>query len=252
MKYRTILLVAVLISLSFAVAIGQNKSEEKFKLGQSYEKYGDYLNAQRLFLEVYEANKSNQKYFDALKRSYMALNQYSEFLVIVKERFDRFKSSEMYALYGELLWRTGQFEQANQIWTEVLDKQKNPQTFQDIAEAQIKLFLFEKAIETYKKARNDLDDASIFADEMSQLYIAIGDFNKGSSEVMTLFESTRNLAMAEGRLSAMMTSEEAIKYIHTILKEKYCNTGTGSHPEVDGQIHESRTDLALATVRLKE
>jgi len=218
---KRILFFAALISfLTFAIALSQTKSEEKFKLGKSYEKSGDYMSAQRIYLDLYELNNQNNEFFDALKRTYMALNQYSEFLKIVEKRFTKFKSVDMFALYGELLWRTGQIEEANKIWAEALEDQKNPQIFKEIAESQISLFLFEKSISTLLQAREVNSNNALFADELSQLYIAIGDYTLGTKEVLVLFEKSANLALAQGRLSALMTSDKAMEHIQKMLKER--------------------------------
>jgi tetratricopeptide (TPR) repeat protein len=217
---NTLYIIVVLFFVSFNSLASQVISEEKFKIGQSYEKGGDMFSAQRIYLELYESNKQNKEYFDALKRTYMALNQYSDFINIVEERFNTFKSPDMYALYGELLWRTGQVDEANDIWSEAIQDQKNPQIYQVIAESQVRLFLFEKAITTFLKAREETGNNALFADELSQLYIATGDYTLGTKEVLVLFEKTSNLAIAQGRLSALMTSDEAVEHIQTILKEK--------------------------------
>ena len=212
----------IIIALIFSAIPLHSQSEEegKYKLAQSYEKSGDYLSAQRLYLELYNSHKYNEEYFDALKRTYMALNQYSEFLEIVRERFEDYKSPKMYALLGELLWRTGDIEKANEIWNEALEDQRRTSVYVDIAEAQISLLLFEKAIETFLRAREETGNPALFADELSQLYIAVGDYAKGTSEVLTLFERTADLAKAEGRLSALMTSEDAIEHIDKMLGER--------------------------------
>jgi TolA-binding protein len=221
---NTLYIIAVLFIVSFTSLSSQVISGEKFKIGQSYEKGGDMLSAQRIYLELYESNKQNKEYFDALKRTYMALNQYSDFLKIVEERFNTIKSPDMYALLGELLWRTGQIDRANDVWSQAIDDQKNPQIYQVIAESQVGLFLFEKAIATLLSAREETGNNALFADELSQLYIATGDYTYGTKEVMVLFEKTANQAVAQGRLSALMTSDNAVEHIQAILKQKSSGT----------------------------
>jgi TolA-binding protein len=194
------------------------KVGDKFKLAQSYEQNGDYRNAARVYQELY-ASSPNDQNFQGVVRSLSGLQQYASLLPLVEERLKKFPTLELYSLQAQLYWRTGKTSEADKSWETALSiATKNPFDYQYIATSQTSLRLSDKAITTLLYGRKQLDRPAIFADELSQLYAATGNYEKGISEVMSMFAISKNLALAQGRLSALMSSAKGNEFVGSALE----------------------------------
>jgi tetratricopeptide (TPR) repeat protein len=203
------------------IALSQNADEEKFKLAESYEKNGDFKSAARMYSDLFNEQPGNDAYFQGLVRSYKAMNQFSDLWPIIEKRLSVKKNPDSYAIYGEILWRTGKTSEANKAWENAISlAPRSPDTYLDVANSQISLRLFDKSVSTLEKGRSELNSSTVFSDQLSQLYIATGNFAKGTNEVLNLFEQTNNLGIAQGRLSALLSNPDAASYVNSIIKSR--------------------------------
>lgn len=214
------LIVVVIVLFAGLNLFAQNVSEQKYRLAETYEKSGDLTNSSRIYEELVKENASNKSYFDGLVRTFKSMNRYSELLPYVKERYDKSKDIPNAALYGELLWRAGTTNEANEVWEKAIDDFKtNQDVYVQISNTQVQLRLFDRAIAVLNTGRKNLANNTIFSDGLSRLYIAIGDFKSGTSEVLQMLKTDGNLALAQGRIYALLGDDESQKYIQSKLKE---------------------------------
>lgn len=200
-------------------AFAQTEESRKLDLARSYEESGDTREASRLYQELFAKNKQNEEYFEGVVRTLLALDQPSSLLPIVQEKANTDKSATIHALLGTLLWTTGKQVEAEKSWATSINSCGNVQEcYRDIATMQSRLRLYDKAVATLLTARTMLDSPILFADELSQFYAATGNVEKGTEEVMNLFTATKSLGLAQGRLSALMLSENATTYISKALE----------------------------------
>jgi tetratricopeptide (TPR) repeat protein len=218
------LLISVLV-LSGAVGSVFAQTDSRAKLAESYEQSGDWRNAARMYQELYDAYPNSDQYFTGVVRSLKALNQYSSLVPFVEEKLFKKKSVELYALYGEILWRTGKAQPADEAWQNAIDlAPKQQQTYITVAQSQIDTRLFDKAIATFKNARNYLDNDDIFTDELSELYTATGDYVNGTQEILKMYQAQPALmSLAQGRLSALMVSKEAAEHVREAVSRRADN-----------------------------
>lgn len=222
MKMKKILLLITLFSIIPISIFAQGANEEKFRLAESYEKSGDYNNSSRIYEELYNQNPKIDRYFLGLVRSFKAQNRFSELLPYINNRLEISKSIELYSLKAEVLWRLGNTKEANTMWDATLELGQNSlDAYTYVLQSQISLRLFDKAIATIENARSYIKDNSLLADELSQLYIAIGNYSKGAIEILNFFEKTNNLPQTQGRLQALMANDSSIIFISDMLKKKY-------------------------------
>lgn len=208
----------VLISQSIQA---QNTNEQKFKLAESFEKSGDFKGALRLYAELAESNILNENYFNAAVRSAKALNEFTEIIPLIEKRLKTRENVGVRALYAEMLWRTGNAQQADSEWENAISQaKKDPKAFSDIAETQIAVKQFAKAINTFEKGRKAIGSSDNFADELSQLFIAVGNYDRAITEALLVFDKTQNYQLVEGRLSALMVSDESKEHIRSKLAER--------------------------------
>lgn len=214
--YRLVLLF-VLSSAVFA----QPVLESQYKMAESYEKSGDMKNAARIYEDLYKANPKNSLYFTGLARTMKATNQFSALVPYIEEYLGVSKQPEIYILYGEVLWRLGKTKEAGTAWdTAIESAPKAEQVYDELSNTQINMMLFDKAIATLLKGRDNLDNEIAFSDKLSQLYIATGNFREGTKEVLASYESSRNLQSVQGKISALMFSDESKKYISETLESR--------------------------------
>jgi tetratricopeptide (TPR) repeat protein len=204
-------------------------SDEKLKFAESFEKNGDFKNSARIYLELFNSNPKNNDYFNGLVRSYKALNQFTELMPFIEKRISLVKNPESLGIYGEINWRLGKTQEANKAWEDGIKSNPNDKnTYEIIAKYQIAVKQFDKAISTYKTGRDKFNSAMLFSDDMSQLYIAVGNAEEGLKEILNSFDVTRNTPVTEGRLSALKQLKGADIMIDSELNSRYSNT---DHPE---------------------
>jgi tetratricopeptide (TPR) repeat protein len=224
------LIFTCMILLLPSIAFSQQGQDERYKLAQTYENGGDFRNAARLFQELYAQFPSNEVYFGGVARSLLQLQRFAELLPLAENHAAKYPGIEIYALLGQLYWRTTQQNKAEQAWEKAIAQMKSlkdPQSIEEsaivIAQSQSTLGLASKAIQTFLQARKAIGNTSaqiLFAEELSKLYALTGDYTAGAIEVLTLFRQSRNYGNAQGRFSALMTSPEAIDHIRRVLKSK--------------------------------
>ncbi len=220
------IIIIILIVLSQNLLIAQTALEQRLRLAETYEKSGDINNAARIYEELYKENSNNQVIFEGLVRNFSSLNRYSELLQYVKERYDKQKDIITTSIYAELLWRTGSTNEANKIWDKAIsDYSQNPLVYEQISNSMIQMRLFDKAISILKQGRKNLNNKVIFSENLSKLYIAIGDYQNGLTEILSQFQVNWNLAITQGRIYALLINEEAEKYILNELR-KFANNNS--------------------------
>lgn len=208
--------------LSSAAVLAQSATERKFSIGESYENNGSIESAERLYLEVFDENPSNSKYFWALARVMTGQNKYGELLPHIEKHIEKKGfDSKLFAFYGETLWRLGENVKANGAWNEAVRRDpKNRSVYELIADAQTRLRLIDKAIETYETARKNFGNSNIFTRELCKLHIARGDYESGVDEAIRFHKNRpRELNATQGLIYALMLNKNAVYYIKNKLWE---------------------------------
>lgn len=217
MKLRHILITFLIIAFSTSL-FSQSVHEQKFQLGRSYEQSGDLESAERLYGEVARAIPENKVYFEAYVNLLKSQEKYDKLLPFVQSRIDIYQSIEIMNLYAELNWRAGKIDIAEEFWKTNMEKYKSsPEVYETIAQTQVNLRLYPKAAATLLAGRKALDSDNAFSNSLSKVYMSMGDYEKGTDEVLALLRSTQDIALAQGRLYAFMTNDNAIDYIDSKL-----------------------------------
>lgn len=208
----------LLLNLSFNFA--QNVNEQKYRLAESFESNGDLQGALRIYSELIKEVPQSDEYFAGFVRVMKGLNNYSDLLEIVREKVSKDERIEMLDLFAELNWRIGRADEANKSWEKALNKYKKSQKmYLHISQTQINLRLFEKAISTLLTGRKDIGDPRIFSDALTKLYIATGNYQNGTAEIINILGHDYNLPQAQGRLFALMINEDARDYVGNELRK---------------------------------
>jgi tetratricopeptide (TPR) repeat protein len=218
-------IIVAFVSIVPAAWAQTGADERKLRMAESYEQSGDMKNAARIYQELYDGNKTNSAYFDGVVRTLQALGQPASLLPLVEEQIPRAKAhalrqTELFALKGELLWKTGKTTQAEEAWKQALDIAPNtPQAFSLIARSQASNRAFELAISTLTAARARLSSPAIFSDDLSQLYGAVGNYVAGTQEALIFLRQTNNLNVAQGRVAAYLITSKGVEQTREVLEK---------------------------------
>jgi len=220
MKNILIYIIIISFALIFSAneVFSQNAIKQKQQLAKSFEQNADYENAARMYEELINDGDNSDETFYSLVNCRRNLAQYSALIEITKNKSKKSGSSELFSLLAELYWRTGNTSDANKTWEETIDKFGSfADTYKYVANSQIALQLFDKAINTYLTARKKIDNPNLFIDELSKLYIATGNYIDGGNEAIALLNSTNNLSQVQGRIYALMSNKDSEKYFEEFL-----------------------------------
>jgi tetratricopeptide (TPR) repeat protein len=215
MKYIFVFLFFIFAGNAFS----QNLSDQKFKLGFSFESSGMIKEAEKIYEELVKSEPENKQFFEAYTRIMKQQSKFSQLFPVVENHYKKNQSLEVTNLLAELNWRLGKSDAANELWYDALKKFKNnANTYTKIAQTQIELKLFDKSISTLIQGRKDFGDESAFSEPLIKLYIATGDYKNGYNEIIEILSSDLDLATAQGRIYALMTSEESSGFLNEHLK----------------------------------
>jgi tetratricopeptide (TPR) repeat protein len=228
---RIIACLALLLLLQYITNAQSDTEQRKFRLAESYEQSGDFKSAARIYQELYDGNRRQPPYFDGVARTLMALNQPAALLPLVEEQIQLLvqtlkqpgqatRMTDLHAMKGDLLWKIGKTSQAEEAWKQGLTYAPTLQpTYSTIARSQSSNRAFELAIATLKQARTQLSAQTLFSDELSQLYGAVGNYTAGAQETLTFLRQTNNVNTAQGRIAAYLINAKGTEQSKAVLEQ---------------------------------
>lgn len=223
-------LCSIILLMSSSVCLAQ-PTTDKYQLAITFEQQGDYRNAARLFQELYASNTGNIKYFQGVARSLSALQRHAELLPLIELELRKNKTLELLCLASVTSKKSNQHEKSQLFFEEsfeILNKLNNDfekdNAIRLIAQAQSDISEFENAIKTYIKGREILaQNNAIYADELSMLYVQVGNVKDGIKEIANVFKQQQQYGIIQGRISALLTNEEAQSIIENELTKYSSN-----------------------------
>lgn len=220
---KNIFLYSVVSFFILNVGYSQTTTERKLSLAQSYEQVGQLDNAIRIYEEVYAQDKGYILAFNGLVRSYKLKNMNAKLLELLEDRIKSDKKALIYILLGEARWNAGKSSEADEAWENAMKAEpENQYMYADLAEVQSRLQLYTKAINTYITARKNVPNKNgftLFTEELSKLYIAVGDTKGAMNETLILLMESGALPAVEARIYALMQDEDNLKTIDKTLKD---------------------------------
>ncbi len=222
---------AILVGIMIAVSTAQSQSPDavnKLKLAQAFEQAGEFDRAVQMYQELLASDSSNYVYFDGLWRSYTMQKNYSDAIQLSLQRLERFHNDpNVMVELGSLYYSNSEEARADSMWNAVIAlAPKNLGMYRLVASVQSQDRLFDKTIATYLRARQELNDPSLFVNELASLYALMMNYSDATKEYLKLLEQNDSqLGYVESRMS-FYTSKEAglAEAVHitetTVAKEK--------------------------------
>lgn len=147
------------------------------RLAKKYYQSGEYEKAAALYLQLYHENPNQDVYFNSYISALIELEDYGEAEKSIKSEIKkRPKEVQLYVTYGNLYERNFEPENANKQYKRAIDN-LTPNTGQisKLGNAFIRLAKYDLALEAYEKGADILNNPTVFAYNLADLYRRKGD-----------------------------------------------------------------------------
>lgn len=214
--------IAILIFLMSTVnGWAQQKKSEKYQLAVTFEQQGDFRNAARLFQELYSEQPDQIQYFQGVARSLGSLQRYLELLPLVEIELGKRQSIDLYCLASITAKKSNQQQKSQQYYQLALESVNRlsndfeiDNAIRLIAKSQSDINAYENAVQTYSKGRELLRNIqNAYADELSMLYVQMGNVQLGMREITNHFRQQQQYGIIQGRIAALLIDQNAISII---------------------------------------
>lgn len=217
-----LLLVCSLLLIIWAPAAAQNNpSDIRFRLAQSYEKSGDFESALGVYYELFEADSGNFMLIEALKRGNLQLKRHEEVVSLIHHSLT-LNPSDIGALaqLGSTYILMADEERAYEAWDRAIAVEPTGETtYRVVGSAITQSRLFEKAIETYRLARKNCKNPSLFSSDIAYLYGILLKYRESAEEYLALLRQTPSqLGYIQSRLAGFVTREEGLRTTTGVVK----------------------------------
>ncbi|MFM8473505.1 MAG: tetratricopeptide repeat protein [Candidatus Kapaibacterium sp.] len=215
------LYVALMVSGQSACAQGSRAA-----VARSYEQSGDYRSAARLWQTLYEEDPKNEEVFLGVCRTLTALDNAQALRDIVGARLQKYRTFATLVIHGQLLWKSGNVAGAVDAWHEAVSKgTASDRVYMDVARAQLEVRAFDESIRTLERGRRALGRPDLFSEDLTKLYATVGDLTSGVREIVAVFDRSSQLPFAQGRISALLTSDSATQVVFSLISKEYRRRG---------------------------
>lgn len=166
----------------------------------------EYEEALPIIKSLYEQNPRSFVYFERYTRCLINLKQFDEAEKIARNqtRESRFQLQASIKL-AEILHLKGERGAALETWNEIIERnQGNHQAYYATGNSMTSRQEYDSAIELFKKARQELNDDSLFLTEMANTYLQAGRFEESVKEYFQLIvQSPDQMSIVQQRFLRM-------------------------------------------------
>jgi len=212
-KYsRTLLpaLFAALLLLPSTALPQRNQDDIRMRLGQSYEKSGDFESAVRVYGELFQSDSSNFMLIEALKRCHLKLKHHDEVIALIDYGL-KLNPADIgsRAQLGNVYLLKGDEKKAAEAWNAAIAVAPGEETtYRVVGSAMVQARQFERAAAVYKNARTVLNNPTLFATDIAYLYAIMQKYAESTKEYLTLLRQTpTQLGYIQSRIASFTGNE---------------------------------------------
>lgn len=226
----------------------------RYRLARGYEESGDWVNAGRVYKELYDADQNSNAYYEGLVRSWLAQARFNDLIVIVDERARRYpRETELHAFAAALYYRVGQLDEARGRWNRILGSagSGSESTWGIVARYQMSAGAIDLAIETWRDGRKMLRSQDLFSEELGSALGVAGKIEEATAEYVRMLEfGSLRLPAIEQSMARFLTDRRAIERAIATVRSA-CDRRSDYQPFVEllGWLYQEMDDNtgALAT-----
>jgi len=167
------------LSVIFSLGLLQ-LTAQSIELARQYYEDGEYEKAASLYRSLWNKNKANETYLNALTDCYLALRDFDTAAGIMSDAITQNpKQPTLRISYASLLLKLNKNEEAEKQMNYVIDNlQPNPNSILMASRAFDRIGRPEMAIRTLEKGQTLIDAGNIFSYDLGQLYFKTGQQDK--------------------------------------------------------------------------
>lgn len=181
-----------LLFLFFSLIIfpenARSQRGDDFLIANDYLRNGQYEEAYRIFSRLLRQDPDSHPVYDRAVTSLVNLKRFDEAVEITRDRLRRIPGDIVTQVrLGELYHMAGDTENAFAAWQSTIDQNINqPQVYRYIAETLSGRREYEQALSIYYQARENLENDSLFGNEIARTLLVLGRFEDGMQEYVNL------------------------------------------------------------------
>ena len=169
---------------------------------------GDVDEAIQIYTKLLEENPDNDRAFWGLVRLYSSAGLEEETLIPMLERRleERPDETQLKMELGLAHAKVGNHERAHELWSDVLAHgPADVGSYSEIGMLEIRHRMFEQARETFTAGRGKFRSESLFSQELTSAYTALGDFDAAIDECfVTVNQHGGAVSWATNRIELML------------------------------------------------
>jgi tetratricopeptide (TPR) repeat protein len=168
------------------------------RLAQQYEEGGRWKEAQQLYESMLTSNPDHPVIYERLKSLYLNTFSFLEAKSMIERMIKRNPGQPNFEVdLGQILLKMGEEEKARDLFDQLIQTHaKENHVYQMVASVFTAETMIDEAIETYLKGRAQLQEPSLYAMNLSQLYATRQQYDRASEELLNFhFQNPKQTAL---------------------------------------------------------
>ena len=183
-------------------------AERKVQRARQAAAVGSVDEAIRIYTEVLREDPGNDRAFWGLVRLYSSAGMEEGALIPMLERRleERPQDTQVKMELGLAYAKAGNHDRAHELWSEALvDGPTDAGRYSEIGTLEIRHRMYEQALETFMAGRDAFRSESLFSQELTSVYTALGDFDTAIDECfVTVNHHGGAVSWATNRIELML------------------------------------------------
>jgi len=204
--------------------LGQSELNNRFNLAKEYEGNRSLEKASQIYLELYNQDKNNPQFFDALFNVNERMQNYNICISLLDEKLVRY-SNDINSLgkMGGILIKMGEREKAFQVWNKsLLIESPNAINFRIIADYMIQNRAYDEAIDVLKAGREKGNNDDMFSRDIAHLYAVTMRFSESAKEYCDfILKDPNRLNFVASQVQSYLNNESANEQFTSTVKDYY-------------------------------
>ncbi len=156
---------------------------------RQFEFMGQNDRALDMYYRILDLYPTDKQAFDGIRRNLQALGRHTEVEVMIRERLRDPESwderANLLAELGGALYESNRLAAADSAWAQAFAVEPVSEVnFREVANVQISVRLLDRAIQTYKDARETLNNPSAFSINLANLYTSQMNWSSAAGEYL--------------------------------------------------------------------
>jgi tetratricopeptide (TPR) repeat protein len=157
--------------------IKQQQLNQRLNLARNYEQRAQFSRALEVYMHLWNDYPANINYYRGVKNNYINLQKFDLAEETINKMIRQNASVLIKVDLGDLYFKKGERKKAVLFWKKMVeDNKRNPSTFQIVASAMTRNFLYDEALALYKTGQELLNNKSLFLIEIANVYRSRRDF----------------------------------------------------------------------------